>query len=117
MLQYQGIVLNKKSQLNIVLRIKNSRGMTIKPSWFRSMRCAGPLTGSLTADWPWGLACHGVPLLALPLCKKHIWEPTAFIATPAKSLHGNRKNPKLQRTKLFLYTREVSTNAVSMAPV
>lgn len=40
-----------------------------------------------------GLACQGVHLFVSPLCKKHIWEPTAFIATPAKSLHGNRKNP------------------------
>lgn len=84
----------EQKKLILCLRIKNSRGMTVKPSWLRSMRCAVLLTGSLRADhWPWGLAYHGVHLFAPPLCKKYIWEPTAFIATPAKSLHGNRKNP------------------------
>lgn len=46
--------------------------MTAKSSWIRSMRCAGPLTGSLRAHhWPWGLACHGVSLFAPLLYKKN----------------------------------------------
>lgn len=79
--------------------------------------CWTPRRVTQSRHWPWGLACHGVHLFAPPLCKKNIWGPTAFRATPAKSLHGNRKTPYIAKEQTLYGRGEMSTSAVSMSPV
>lgn len=101
------------------LRIKNSRGMTVKSSWIRSMRCAGPLTGHSEHTTGHGALLVMMCLFAPLLCKKKTSGTNILHQQLLQSLYMETgKTLKLQRNKLFLYARgEMSPNAVSVSPV